>query len=369
MLLLSFTGINVGAVVAGVIGARKPQYDIWGNSVNVASRMDSTGVLDQIQVTQDVYNILEPRGYKLKCRGKINVKGKGSMITYILQRKNASDDDQLTHQSSKVTAASEDYEVSEIDDEMNADSARLTQKRKSLCRQHNIFSSLTNKSLASEHSMGGSLDLPDDAVANERTKLLDNNNQSNHSSVNNVVSPDAYLKGFKPNLPAHCTSALMDSIESLEKLLKNDLNLSDLGTTKVAITKQSIDNSDTINSLCSSNDTGPNQTSIESVVNKFSCNGDGIQLASNAENEETKLVNDETKSQLSSLSETIASEDGLINTIRKKIRFQDVGLMKMSKSWYPLVSKTEQPNQKTKLPNSKSLHFIPTHNQNGSIFL
>lgn len=37
-------------MVAGVIGARKPQYDIWGNAVNVASRMDSTGVLDKIQV-------------------------------------------------------------------------------------------------------------------------------------------------------------------------------------------------------------------------------------------------------------------------------------------------------------------------------
>jgi hypothetical protein len=44
------SGINIGPVVAGVIGSRKPQYDIWGNAVNVASRMDSTGVLDKIQV-------------------------------------------------------------------------------------------------------------------------------------------------------------------------------------------------------------------------------------------------------------------------------------------------------------------------------
>ncbi|KAG8547666.1 hypothetical protein GDO81_027837 [Engystomops pustulosus] len=43
-------GLNMGPVVAGVIGARKPQYDIWGNTVNVASRMDSTGVPERIQV-------------------------------------------------------------------------------------------------------------------------------------------------------------------------------------------------------------------------------------------------------------------------------------------------------------------------------
>eukprot|EP00102_Acyrthosiphon_pisum_P023590 XP_016660800.1 PREDICTED: adenylate cyclase type 5 isoform X3 [Acyrthosiphon pisum] len=77
-------GINIGSVVAGVIGARKPQYDIWGNAVNVASRMDSTGVLDKIQVTDEVYEILKLKGYPLTCRGVIEVKGKGNMVTYFL---------------------------------------------------------------------------------------------------------------------------------------------------------------------------------------------------------------------------------------------------------------------------------------------
>ena len=44
------SGIGIGPVVAGVIGAKKPQYDIWGNAVNVASRMDSTGIVGKIQV-------------------------------------------------------------------------------------------------------------------------------------------------------------------------------------------------------------------------------------------------------------------------------------------------------------------------------
>ncbi|KAL2103951.1 hypothetical protein ACEWY4_000819 [Coilia grayii] len=77
-------GLNIGPVVAGVIGARKPQYDIWGNTVNVASRMDSTGVPDRIQVTTDMHQVLERKGYHLECRGVVKVKGKGEMTTYFL---------------------------------------------------------------------------------------------------------------------------------------------------------------------------------------------------------------------------------------------------------------------------------------------
>lgn len=77
-------GINVGPVVAGVIGARKPQYDIWGNTVNVASRMDSTGEPDRTQVTEEVFQILRNQPYQFQCRGVVKVKGKGDMTTYFL---------------------------------------------------------------------------------------------------------------------------------------------------------------------------------------------------------------------------------------------------------------------------------------------
>uniref|UniRef100_A0AAQ6AHH5 Adenylate cyclase type 7 n=1 Tax=Amphiprion ocellaris TaxID=80972 RepID=A0AAQ6AHH5_AMPOC len=77
-------GINHGPVIAGVIGARKPQYDIWGNTVNVASRMESTGELGKIQVTDETAEVLNRLGYSCECRGFINVKGKGELKTFFV---------------------------------------------------------------------------------------------------------------------------------------------------------------------------------------------------------------------------------------------------------------------------------------------
>lgn len=77
-------GISCGPLVGGVIGARKPVFDIWGNTVNEASRMDSTGVMGKIQVPVDIANFLESRGYQTQKRGMIEVKGKGTMETYFV---------------------------------------------------------------------------------------------------------------------------------------------------------------------------------------------------------------------------------------------------------------------------------------------
>ncbi|KAL4704044.1 hypothetical protein ACJJTC_001966 [Scirpophaga incertulas] len=80
-------GVNHGPITAGVIGARKPHYDIWGNTVNVASRMESTGKAGCIQVTQETSEILQKFGYYFEQRGLVAVKGKGQLMTYYLQGK------------------------------------------------------------------------------------------------------------------------------------------------------------------------------------------------------------------------------------------------------------------------------------------
>ncbi|MGL5194281.1 MAG: adenylate/guanylate cyclase domain-containing protein, partial [Chroococcales cyanobacterium] len=76
-------GIHIGPAIAGVIGMSKFIYDLWGDTVNTASRMESSGVPGKIQVTEAVYQRLKDR-FEFEQRGLISVKGKGEMLTYWL---------------------------------------------------------------------------------------------------------------------------------------------------------------------------------------------------------------------------------------------------------------------------------------------
>ena len=76
-------GLAAGPVVAGVVGARKFFYDVWGDAVNVAARMETTDVEGRIQVPQDVYERLN-HAFLLEERGDVDIKGKGVMHTWYL---------------------------------------------------------------------------------------------------------------------------------------------------------------------------------------------------------------------------------------------------------------------------------------------
>ncbi len=81
-------GMHSGPVIGGVIGVKKFAFDVWGDAVNTASRMESHGIPDYLQMSSDMYKdviaTISDLGINVTCRGNIEVKGKGTMKTYLI---------------------------------------------------------------------------------------------------------------------------------------------------------------------------------------------------------------------------------------------------------------------------------------------
>jgi len=77
-------GVNTGPLVAGIVGTKKFQYDIWGDTVNVAARMESSGEVAEVNISQMTYEKIKGH-FKCEYRGKIEAKNKGAVDMYFVK--------------------------------------------------------------------------------------------------------------------------------------------------------------------------------------------------------------------------------------------------------------------------------------------
>ena len=76
-------GIHSGTVVAGVVGKKKFTYDVWGDTVNIAQRMEASGVPGKVNISAHTYHLIKDQ-FTCEYRGKVDAKGKGEIDMYFV---------------------------------------------------------------------------------------------------------------------------------------------------------------------------------------------------------------------------------------------------------------------------------------------
>jgi class 3 adenylate cyclase len=81
-------GIHSGPAIAGIVGVKKFQYEVWGDTVNTAARMESSGSVGKVNISEDTYNMLKEESiFEFEARGKIEAKNKGMIEMYYVSFK------------------------------------------------------------------------------------------------------------------------------------------------------------------------------------------------------------------------------------------------------------------------------------------
>lgn len=84
-------GIHAGPIVAGIVGVKKFQYDVWGDTVNTASRIESNGMVEKVNISESLYNLIkDEESFVFEYRGKIYAKGKGEIKMYFVEKNTVS---------------------------------------------------------------------------------------------------------------------------------------------------------------------------------------------------------------------------------------------------------------------------------------